>query len=695
MGTSKRYLLMTALILIIMVISVAMNAALIVALVIKDCGLAEFVRIPNTSFVQIVLVALLSFNFTICLVFKLLWSVRTSVDEKIDPQVLLENGHNHRVGQKKNPSTDATDINDHVLGELEDTIKAPGAGLDPVLGSECETTPEQIMIFNENDETFDVGETPLSKISQEHLGQTVGKEIPISKDLCVKPTDPVSCHNSFPPSEHEGIARSLILPSGQPSTSKVHSTKNMLDMIDYLAVEGFANGEIVRNAVSDALSQQVAELISTRRKEKNETLRFCNEYASSVNFRQFREPFSAHLQFADFLDVFWRNLFDLHGKLTEKGKIIRLDLLIGLDIEEKIKSCPCCFDGTPEGLCGPFNPVNLSIMKTPPLFKINNSICPEQGNCTLPAVVHLRKCIMDSFLQEDRSLLESDEVSYFVMENDHIQYEVPIYKKLHRIAKSIGMGSNSTSYRAPCPLEELSAMTVLVKKCSSQQVAQQASKTNVYFSYNELKGLLLNSFRACILNLSNLEKADWLFQHRGGHDEKLVGLAAEMVIFRDICPIGAFSPNAVVDSDGKMFNVCTSVLGCGDACIWLPSLIISFGVWCISRIFEVLLLEKQPVLLGEYSRVLNRLQGILVPAFLNPVPPVSICPCAKAVENSRLLDGSQRISAGAVLEKLIEVEARAAIFGPEHAGVHDKEKENLELVLNRYRAWLSKVVFGE
>jgi hypothetical protein len=471
---------MTALILIIMVISVAlaMNTALIVALAIKDCGFAEFMRIPNTSFVQIVLVVILSFNFTICLVFKLLWYVRTSVHENIDPQVLLENGHDHRVCQKKNPSTDATNINDHVLGELKDTIKVLGAGLDPI-------------------------------------------------------------------------------------------------------------AEIVRNAVSDASSQQVAELIPAE---------------------QFQEPFSAHLQFADFLDAFWGNLFDLHGKLTEKGKIIRLDLLIGLDIEEKFKSCPCCFNGTPEGLCDPFNLVNLSIMKTQPLFKINNSICPEQGNCTLPAVVHLRKCIMDSFLQEDSSLLKSDEVSYFVMENGHVQYEVPIYKKVHSFAESIVMGSNSTSYRPPCPLEELSAMTVLVSKCPSQQVAQQASKTNVYFSYNELKGLLLSSFWACLRNLSDLEQADWLFEHRGGHDEKLVGLAAEMVIFGDVRPIVAFSPNAVVDSDGKMFNVRTSVLGCGDACIWLPSLIISFGVWCISRIFEVLILEQQPVLLGEYSRVLNRLQ---------------------------------------------------------------------------------------
>ncbi|CAN6232522.1 unnamed protein product [Urochloa humidicola] len=655
MGTFTRALILT-----IMAISFAMNAALIVALVIKDSRFAEFKTISTT----LVLFVLLSCK--ICSAFKL-WPVRTSVDEKTYSQALLDNGHDHRLGNKKNPFTDGTGISDHLLGESEEIIKAPGTGLDLVLGSECETTlPVQIMNFSEKDETCDVRE----KIPQDHLGQTVGKEIPISKDLSVEPTGSISCHSS-----------------------KFHSTKNMLDMMDYLAVEGFASGEIVRNDVSAALSQQVAELIAARRNEKNETLKFYNQYTSSMNFRQVREPFSAHQQFSGFLDVFWGNLFDLHGKLTEKGKIIRLDLLIGLYVEEKIKSYPFCFDGTPGGPCNPLKPANLSIMETPPLLRINDSMCPEQGNCTLPAVVELRRCIMDSFLslQEDPSLLKYDEVSYFVMENGQVQYGVPIYKKFSRVAKS--MGSNSISYWAPCPLEELNAMTVLVKKCPSQQVAQQASKTNVYFSYNELKGLLLNSFRECIMNISKLRKSDWLFQHRGGYDEKLVGLAAEMVIFRDIYPSGEFSPNAVVDSDGKMFNVCSSVLGCGDSCMWLPSLVISFGVWCISRLFEVLLLEKQPVLLGEYSRVLNRLQGILDPAFLNPVQPVSICPCTNTVPSVRLPDGSQRISAEDLLMKLMQVEDY--IFSPERASVYDQEKENLKVVLNRYKAWLYMVASQE
>jgi hypothetical protein len=48
----------------------------------------------------------------------------------------------------------------------------------------------------------------------------------------------------------------------------------------------------------------------------------------------------------------------------------------------------------------------------------------------------------------------------------------------------------------------------------------------------------LTSFWACILNISEIKKADCLIQNRGRYDEKLVGLATEMVIFGDIHPSG-------------------------------------------------------------------------------------------------------------------------------------------------------------
>ncbi|KAL6633946.1 hypothetical protein ACP70R_026617 [Stipagrostis hirtigluma subsp. patula] len=633
---------------LLLAVTVAMNAALIVALIIRnDCGLPELMELPNTI---LVLFGMLSFDVVMYLAFELLWPVRSIVDEKICSQALLEKGHDHRVGNKNNQVTDSIYADDHVHGELEDNNKTLGTGLNPVLS------------------TFDIGEKSLSKTSQDHLGQTVGKEASISKALHVELAESFACHGSFFLSEHEGNTRNL-LPYGQAPTS----------------IDGSANGEDLNDALSASLSQELVEWAAARCNEINDTLKSSNEDTSSMYFGQVREFFPAHAQFVDILDKFWANLFGLDGKLTEKGKIIRLDLLIGLDVGNKIQTRHCYFDGTPEGLCGPSNLVNYSTMEMPPVFGINNSIYPQEANSTLAAVVELRSCIMDSFLKENPSLLTDERLSYFVMANGQVQYEVPIYENFQSVAKSICAVSNSTTCRVTYPLEELNTMAVLVQKCPSQQVAQQASPTNVFFSYNELKWILLNSLRACIQNIADLEKADWLIQHRGGYDEKVIGLASEMVIFRDIFPVGALSPNTVVDLDGRMFNICTLNMGCEDACMWQPSLIISFGVWCISRIFEVLLTVRQPVLLGKYSRVLSRLQGILDSAFLNPVERVSICQCAP---RPSLPDGSQDISAEAMLKKLMEVEA--TIYGPKCAWVRGKGKKDLNIVLERYKCRLSK-----
>jgi hypothetical protein len=58
-------------------------------------------------------------------------------------------------------------------------------------------------------------------------------------------------------------------------------------------------------------------------------------------------------------------------------------------------------------------------------------------------------------------------------------------------------------------------------------------------------------------------------------------------------------------------------------------------------------------------------------------------------------DASQRTSAEAVLKKLMEVEA--FIFGPKCYGMYcrEKEKEDLKMVLNRYKLWFSKVTSQE
>ncbi|TVU29523.1 hypothetical protein EJB05_21093, partial [Eragrostis curvula] len=445
---------------------------------------------------------------------------------------------------------------------------------------------------------------------------------------------------------------------------------------DIHELEGFASKEVVGNDVSTAFLQELTKLVCVR----------CNEISCDMKLRQLQAFFPEHAKFSDILDDFWGNLFDLHGNLTENGKMIRLDLLLGLHVGENAQSFPCFFDES--GLCDHLKmETYCSTERMLSLFRINDSMCPQQGHSTLHAIVDLRKIIMDSFLKENPSLLR-DEKSHLVMQNDQVQHEILQYENFNSATQSVGMLSNSSSYQDSCPLEELTTVAILVSKCPSEQLAQQPSQTQICFSYNELKGLLLNSFRGCIQNISNLEKADLLIERRGGYDEKLTALAAEMVIFLDVAPKGKFSPSAIVDSSGKMFNICSSVLGCGDSCMFQPCLVISFGVWCISRICELLPLVEEPMLLEKYSRVLNRLQGILESAFLNPVHPVAICPCTNSVPGFRMPDGKERISVEAALKMLMEVEA--AIYGQNREKVHGTGEKNLKSVLQQYKRRLSK-----
>ncbi|KAJ0784598.1 putative NRAMP family protein [Helianthus annuus] len=69
------------------------------------------------------------------------------------------------------------------------------------------------------------------------------------------------------------------------------------------------------------------------------------------------------------------------------------------------------------------------------------------------------------------------------------------------------------------------------------------------------------------------------------------------------------------------------VPNCGDDCVWRIELIKSFGVWCMHRILELSLMESRPELWGKYTYVLNRLQGIIEPAFSKPRVPTSPCFC--------------------------------------------------------------------
>ncbi|KAI4300285.1 hypothetical protein L6164_033681 [Bauhinia variegata] len=138
---------------------------------------------------------------------------------------------------------------------------------------------------------------------------------------------------------------------------------------------------------------------------------------------------------------------------------------------------------------------------------------------------------------------------------------------------------------------------------------------------------LLQSFRHCIMKLLKLEGSDWLFRQNDGADEDLVDRVAAREKF--LYEVETREMNRAIhmgEAHSSSFLV-SSVTNCGEGCVWRSELIISFGVWCIHRILDLSLMESRPELWGKYTYVLNRLQGIIDPAFSKPRSPMAPCFC--------------------------------------------------------------------
>uniref|UniRef100_A0A1D1ZLX5 Ethylene-insensitive protein 2 n=2 Tax=Anthurium amnicola TaxID=1678845 RepID=A0A1D1ZLX5_9ARAE len=239
------------------------------------------------------------------------------------------------------------------------------------------------------------------------------------------------------------------------------------------------------------------------------------------------------------------------------------------------------------------------------------------------------------------------------------------------------------------------------------------------FSYADSESKILNSLRLCILKLLKLEGSDWLFRLDGGVDEELINQLAAKERF--LSELGAVEVNQLhlnepfhSHSNEKITSALSyeddRLPNCGESCIWRMSLIVSFGVWCILRILELSLVESRPELWGKYTYVLNRLQGIIEPAFSKPRSPSFPCPCLSipaahrktpvSPPNNGLQLPAGRARRGTctspitVLEIIRDVEA--AISGRKGrtgtaAGdiAFPKGKENLASVLKRYKRRLS------
>ncbi|KAL0316232.1 UNVERIFIED_CONTAM: Ethylene-insensitive protein 2 [Sesamum radiatum] len=209
-------------------------------------------------------------------------------------------------------------------------------------------------------------------------------------------------------------------------------------------------------------------------------------------------------------------------------------------------------------------------------------------------------------------------------------------------------------------------------------VADKSPSIQEAVSIMDIEAKLLQSFRSCIIKLLKLEGSDWLFGQNDGADEDIIDrVAAREKILYEVETRALDRKMEMVDADQSNFM---PVPNCGEGCVWRVDLIISFGVWCIHRILDLSLMESRPELWGKYTYVLNRLQGIIDPAFSKPRSPMAPCFCLQlTVGNSQ---------------------SQARLFQTGRTGTaagdvaFPKGKENLASVLKRYKRRLSNKPVG-
>ncbi|XP_072958372.1 protein ETHYLENE-INSENSITIVE 2 isoform X1 [Typha angustifolia] len=275
------------------------------------------------------------------------------------------------------------------------------------------------------------------------------------------------------------------------------------------------------------------------------------------------------------------------------------------------------------------------------------------------------------------------------------------------------------------PFEQLFGVTTMRQNSRDAGVDHNLSiPAKETFSYAESETKLLQSLRFCIMKLLKLEGSEWLFRQNGGYDEGLIDrvAATERYLQGDATEINQVCMMEIqhLSSDQKLSSLqrngeadapfLRSLPNCGDNCIWRAALVVSFGVWCIRRTLELSLVESRPELWGKYTYVLNRLQGILEPAFSKPRQPLTLCSClealAKDVKNLDNLSPTGLLctigkpikgtltTASMVLDIIKDVEVsvsgRKGRTGTAAGDVaFPKGKENLSSVLKRYKRRLS------
>lgn len=245
------------------------------------------------------------------------------------------------------------------------------------------------------------------------------------------------------------------------------------------------------------------------------------------------------------------------------------------------------------------------------------------------------------------------------------------------------MNTNTKSLWSQQPFEQLFGVPSAELNKSEVNTVQRSSGTKDDFSYTECEAKLLQSLRFCIMKLLKLEGSGWLFRQNGGCDENLIDQVAE-----------AERISLEEATDDRDASCMRRLPNCGDGCVWRASLVISFGVWCIRRVLDLSLAESRPELWGKYTYVLNRLQGILDPAFFKPRKPLTGCTCLEKAGPVAKPISVTFTTAAVILEVIKDVEqAVSGRKGRSGTAAGDvafpKGKENLASVLKRYKRKLS------
>lgn len=268
------------------------------------------------------------------------------------------------------------------------------------------------------------------------------------------------------------------------------------------------------------------------------------------------------------------------------------------------------------------------------------------------------------------------------------------------LSSQLSSGFSSGSLWSRQPFEQFGVDDKIHNAVAGDARNRPSATTQETTSVVGIDGKLIQSFRHCIQKLLKLEGSDWLFKQNDGADEDLIDRVAAREKF----------VNEVETTEMNRGNHLTSIHSCGEGCVWRADIIISFGVWCIHRLLDLSLMESRPELWGKYTYVLNRLQGIIDPAFSKPRTPLSPCFCLQVPQTFQQKSSSppsngmlppaakpgrgKCTTAAMVFEMVKDVEiaisSRKGRTGTAAGDVaFPKGKENLASVLKRYKRRLS------